>query len=125
MKHRSDSRAGDGATPRPLRTIEALAPTELARRLAAGEDFVLLDVREPRELALCQLPGSTAIPLGALEQRLPDLDPERPTVCICHHGVRSAHAAARLAAAGFHTVFNLSGGIERWAAEVDPSMRRY
>ena len=125
MKYSRDDKRGEDATAKPLRTIEALAPAELARRLAAGEDFVLLDVREPRELALCQLPGSTAVPLGELERKLPDLDPERPTVCICHHGVRSAHAASRLAAAGFRSVFNLSGGIERWARDVDPSMRRY
>jgi rhodanese-related sulfurtransferase len=54
-----------------------------------------------------------------------ELDPDRPVVCICHHGIRSASAAGALAHLGFAQVWNLSGGIDRWAAEIDPAMRRY
>lgn len=86
---------------------------------------MLLDVREPAELAICRFEGALAIPLGELAARAHELDPERATVCVCHHGIRSSHAAAALARAGFDTVFNLSGGIERWAREVDPAMARY
>lgn len=106
-------------TPTPL------LPKDLAARLAAGESFVLLDVREAEELAICALPGVTHVPLGELSVRHAELDPDAPTVCICHHGVRSAHAAAGLARLGFERVFNLVGGVERWAAEVDRSMARY
>ena len=55
---------------------------------------MLLDVREAEELAICALPGVTHVPLGELSMRHVELDPDAPTVCICHHGVRSAHAAA-------------------------------
>lgn len=120
MKRSREASDGD-----ELHTLAPIAPVELARRLAAGEDLVLVDVREPRELALCHIAGAVTIPLAELERRLHELDPERPTVCVCHHGVRSAHAAARLAAAGFRELYNLSGGIDRWASEVDPAMRRY
>jgi len=102
-----------------------LYPKDLAARLAAGEALVLLDVREAEELALCALPGVTHIPLGELGVRHVELDPDAPTVCICHHGVRSAHAAAGLARLGFERLFNLVGGVERWASEVDRSMPRY
>jgi rhodanese-related sulfurtransferase len=105
--------------------VEALTPEQLRARLAAGEDLLLLDVREPEERALCAIEGSLHIPMGELSLRHVELDPERPTVCVCHHGVRSAHVAAALARLGFGQLFNLSGGIDRWAAEVDPRMARY
>lgn len=105
--------------------IETLAPVDLARRLADGEPLVLLDVREPEEVAVCALPGSIPIPLGELAVRHVELDPDAPTVCICHHGIRSASAAAALAHLGFERVFNLGGGVDRWAREVDPEMARY
>lgn len=85
----------------------------------------MLDVREPVEFALCRITGSRLVPLGELPTRLEDLDPDAEVVCICHHGIRSARAAALLSRAGFHRVWNLSGGVERWAREVDPTMPRY
>lgn len=102
-----------------------LLPRDLAARLAAGEALVLLDVREPEELAICALPGVTHVPLGELAVRQVELDPDAPTVCICHHGVRSAHAAAGLARLGFTRLYNLVGGVDRWAKDVDRSMSRY
>ena len=62
---------------------------------------------------------------GGHDLAIRGLDPELPVVCICHHGVRSAKAASLLARAGFERLFNLSGGIDRWAQDVDPGMARY
>ena len=105
--------------------LDSIAPAELRQRLEAGEDLVLLDVREQDELAICRIEGALWIPMGEIALRHGELDPERTTVCICHHGVRSARVAGALAQLGFARALNLSGGIDRWAAEVDPSMRRY
>jgi rhodanese-related sulfurtransferase len=105
--------------------VERLAPRELAAKLRAGEALVLLDVREADEVAICALPGSRHVPLGDVARRARELDPDAATVCICHHGVRSAHAAAALERLGFERVYNLTGGIDRWAEEVDPAMARY
>ena len=102
-----------------------ITPPELEARLAAGEDLLLLDVREPTEWAICRIEGSRLVPLGELSARVAELDRARPTVCICHHGIRSGHAAAALARLDFGTVYNLAGGIDRWAREVDSSMPRY
>ena len=104
---------------------QPLDPPELKRRLDAGEKLVLLDVREAVETSVCLIEGSLEIPLSELSVRHVELDPDAATVCICHHGIRSAHAAAALAELGFDALFNLSGGIDRWAAEVEPSMARY
>lgn len=105
--------------------VESLSPRDLAARLARGEDLVLVDVRESEEHAIGCIAGSVLVPLSEFAARAGELDPERPTVCICHHGVRSAHAAAALARAGFERVYNLSGGVERWSLEVDPRVPRY
>ena len=105
--------------------VTPLLPSELRERLAAGEDLLLLDVREDEERALCAIEGSLHIPMGELSLRHVELDPERPTVCVCHHGIRSAHVAAALEGLGFDRLYNLSGGIDRWAVDVDPGMARY
>jgi rhodanese-related sulfurtransferase len=85
----------------------------------------LLDVREPWEFEVCRIEGSRLIPLSQLPARLNELDPARPTVVICHHGVRSLRAAAFLEHCGFEDVVNLSGGIDAWARTVDPGMAVY
>jgi rhodanese-related sulfurtransferase len=105
--------------------VESLEPLELARRLARGDDLVLLDVRTDRELAVCRLPNALHVPLHELEDRIDELDPTRHVVCICHHGIRSAGAAAFLESLAFRAVSNLDGGIDAWARTVDPAMRRY
>ena len=101
--------------------------TALLRSLA--EPAVLLDVREPWEVALAPLAveGATllAIPMQQLPARLAELPPSWPVVCVCHHGVRSRHVAAWLERAGFDDVHNLAGGIDAWSREVDPAVPRY
>jgi rhodanese-related sulfurtransferase len=98
---------------------------ELKRRLDRGEHLVLLDVREPEELVVASLPGAVHIPMGELPSRFRELDPQHEIVVICHHGVRSAHAAQFLVQRQFTRILNLSGGIDSWALTVDASVPRY
>jgi len=106
--------------------MRQLAAPEVKAWLAAESRPVqLVDVREPWEIALCRIEGAAHIPLGELARRLPELDPDRPTVVICHHGVRSLHAGVFLERNGFADVVNLSGGIDGWARTVDPAMAVY
>jgi len=105
--------------------VEPLEPADY-RALRDGEDPpVLLDVREAEEWDICRIEGARWIPMGELAVRHVELDPDRPTVVVCHHGVRSSHVALALERLGFERVYNLSGGVDRWAREVDPSMARY
>jgi sulfur-carrier protein adenylyltransferase/sulfurtransferase len=96
-------------------------------RRVAGEDLLLVDVREPAEWETAHIEGARLIPLGELEEHLEELADwrERPVVVHCHHGGRSAKACARLAEAGFARVENLTGGIEAWSLTVDPDVPRY
>jgi rhodanese-related sulfurtransferase len=103
-------------------------PDWLAAARAHGEP-VVLDVREPGELAVASIQANgfnlLTIPMGVIPLRLAELDPEQPIACLCHHGGRSMQVAAFLKAQGFAHVANIAGGINAWSAEVDPSVARY
>ena len=103
-----------------------ISATELAqwRADATREQPVVLDVREPWEVAICHIEGSLAVPLGQLGARVSELPTDRPIVCVCHLGGRSLQAAMALRNAGYDAS-NLRGGVAAWAAEVDPAMPRY
>ncbi len=85
----------------------------------------LLDVREPWEQQICHIAGSRLLPIRSLPAQLGLLDADDPIVCICHHGIRSAHVAMWLARQGFADVYNLSGGLDAWARQVDLKMATY
>ena len=96
---------------------------------AGGQQPLLLDVREPQEVAYAPLkpPGCEvlALPMHTIPQQWHSLDPERPTACLCHHGVRSMQVAAFLLHHGFEQVANVTGGIDAWSLSVDPGVPRY
>ena len=105
--------------------VGEIAPGELRSKVDRGEQFVLLDVREPEEVAIVRLPGSVHIPMGEVPGRLHELDPDKETIVYCHHGVRSLRVANFLAQRDFEHVMSLAGGIDAWAVEIEPGMRRY
>ena len=107
--------------------MQTLNVKELAAWLADSqrEPPVLLDVREPVEFEYCVIAGSISMPMGEVPARQQEIDPEQDLVCICHHGVRSMQVAAFLERAGCERVFNLTGGIDAWSREVDPSVPVY
>ena len=90
----------------------------------AGEDLLLVDVREPHEYRICNL-GGVLMPLSELPRRVHELDSSRETVVHCRTGPRSAKAVAFLRQAGFRKASNLAGGVRAWAERIDPHMPRY
>ena len=101
-------------------------PGQLHEYLAnAAVQPLLLDVREPWEYRICRIEGSQLIPMGQLTAALNALDPNRETVVICHHGVRSRQVAMFLDYQGFRNVINLAGGVDAWARDVDRQMPTY
>ncbi len=97
---------------------------ELKRRLDAGEDLFVLDVREPHEYQICNI-GGHLIPLNDLPKRISELDSSREIVAHCKMGGRSAKAVQFLREAGFKKVHNLTGVIIAWADRIDPKMPKY
>lgn len=102
-----------------------ITPADLKHRLDAGETTCILDVREPWEVAIAHIPGSRNIPLNEIPLRLKELDAQSDIVVMCKVGGRSRRAADFLVAQGFRKVSNLSGGIDAWSNDVDPTLPRY
>ena len=117
----SETTMTDSGTPTPT----SVTATELAASLAAGDDVVLLDVREPWEAEIASLPGALLVPLGSLESVIDKLDPAEDFVVYCHHGVRSESGLRILQQHGFEHAKHLTGGIEAWSRDVDPAVARY
>jgi rhodanese-related sulfurtransferase len=107
--------------------ITQLAPRDLAawRADAAREAPVVVDVREPWEYAHCHIEGSKLVPLQTIPANLDAVPRDRDVVLVCHHGNRSQRVAQWLEQQGYTRLFNLAGGVARWADEVDPAMPRY
>lgn len=107
--------------------MRQFSPAELKAHLEASTDPpLLLDVREPWEFEVCHIEGSELVPMRQVPERAADLDPERETVVICHHGVRSYQVALFLERQfGFSNVINLAGGVAAWARDLDPQMPTY
>jgi rhodanese-related sulfurtransferase len=104
-----------------------ITPAELARCLQSEKPPHLIDVRQPEEHELVALPNSTLLPLGELMGRSGEIEgwKEEEIVIYCHHGIRSWNALRLMKHLGFNQVRHLSGGIARWADEVEPGMKRY
>ncbi len=105
--------------------LSEIFPRQLKQRMETGDRPIILDVREPVEVALAAFPDAVHIPMGEVPTRLSELDPLRETVVMCHHGIRSAQVAGYLATRGFVRVLNLTGGIDAWSVSVDSSVPRY
>ncbi len=101
--------------------------TELKAKMDAGEDFLLVDVREPAEFEIVSIPGAVLIPKGDIlnGSALAQLPQDRQIVLHCKSGVRSAEALAALKAAGLANSVHVQGGVLAWQAQVDPSLPTY
>lgn len=105
---------------------------EVAEMRLQGEDFILLDVREPMELSIASLGDEVLLaPLSQIAARYEDALPEEmedksvEVVVVCHHGNRSAQVTAWLLSNGWSNVYNMVGGIDAYAREVDPTINLY
>jgi adenylyltransferase/sulfurtransferase len=122
---------GIGGQEKVANTIDQMQVQELKRRLDAGDDLVVLDVREPNEFMIANLqeakPDVKFIPLGDLGKRIGELEAykDREIVVHCKMGGRSQRAAEQLQAAGFTKLHNLVGGITAWSDKVDPKVAKY
>lgn len=105
--------------------IPEITAEELQASRDRGEKIVLVDVREPHETTISDLPGSIKIPLGSLPQSLAKVQPLDDVVVYCRTGGRSAQAVQFLIGKGYARARNLVGGINHWAEAIDPSMRKY
>jgi len=112
--------------------IENVHPSDLSawfEKMKIHGQPVILDVREPGEVQTASINPAAGelvyIPMGVIPPRLHELEPSRPVACLCHHGARSMRVATFLENQGFSHVANITGGINAWSSQVDPSVPRY
>jgi len=101
---------------------------EMQERISRGERIFLIDVRQPEEHQLTRIEGSELIPMDTVPGRIDRLEAladEGTLIIYCHHGMRSANVVNWLRGNGIAACQNLSGGIDRWSTDVDPSVPRY
>ncbi len=116
-----------GHTPEPARqdSLTDLTVQAVKARLDAGEELLLLDIREPYELLINHLDGARNVPMSEIEDRLTEIPRDRPVVVFCHHGVRSVRLIRALQEIGYTNLINMRGGIDAWSREIDPAVPRY
>ena len=100
-------------------------PDEIKRRLDAGEELRIIDVRERDERRIAHIAQAELLPMSEIQSWWQTLPRDQELVFMCHHGVRSAQVCSALSQAGFEHLTNMRGGIDAWAATVDPSVPRY
>lgn len=86
---------------------------------------LLLDVREPFEVATVAVPGSRHIPMRQIPESLATLPRDQPILVLCHVGARSLRVTQFLRTNGFTQVSNVAGGIDAWAEQIDSTLARY
>jgi len=101
-----------------------ITPQEVEQMRKSGSDFVLIDVREAWEYKTARIEGSTLIPMRQVPQRVSEIPAGKPVVVHCHHGGRSLQVTHWLRHNGVEAR-NLTGGIDRWAVEIDSNVPRY
>jgi len=105
--------------------MNEISVSQLAQKHNAGEDFMLLDVREPDELAIASIPWATVIPMGEVPEHLDELPQDKPIAVLCRSGARSGRVAEFLNQNGFPNAVNVAGGILDWSKTIDPTVPQY
>ncbi len=110
-----------------LNEVRQMTPVQLKERLDAGDDLFILDVREPHEWEISNLEpyGAKLIPQNDMMNHMDEFSPDQEIVVQCRSGIRSANLIMVMQQLGFKNLWNLDGGINRWAEEVDPSLPVY
>jgi len=104
------------------------SPQEVQQRIDAGEPLIMIDVREPEEVAITRIEGAALIPMRSIPASVQQLEAkagEATLIVFCHHGVRSLNVVHWLREQGVPACQSMAGGIDAWSALVDPSVPRY
>jgi rhodanese-related sulfurtransferase len=102
-----------------------ITPLELSRLLQERKPCLLIDVRGADERLIARIEGDTHIPLETILEQAETLPKDQTLIFYCHSGVRSGQVCRLLLSRGFAMVKNLTGGIDRWTVEIDPTLKRY
>lgn len=104
--------------------MKTVSVQQLKKMMDEGDDFQLIDVREPYEVEICEI-GGASIPMAEIPDNLDEISREVPVIVHCKSGARSSNIVAYLESQGFTNIFNLEGGIMAWIAAIDPKLEKY
>lgn len=104
--------------------MKTVSVQQLKKMMDEGDDFQLIDVREPYEADICEI-GGALIPMAEIPNNLDEISKEVPVIVHCRSGKRSGNIVAFLETQGFTNISNLEGGILAWADQIDPTMEKY
>src|SRR6185437_14032395 len=107
-----------GSAPAAVASGTEITAEQLKKRIDAGENLFVLDVRNPNEFQICRIPGTVLVPLPELPSRFAEVPRDREVIVHCKSGMRSAKAIEFLKSQGYTKVWNLAGGILAWAEKV-------
>jgi rhodanese-related sulfurtransferase len=102
-----------------------ITPEELKVLLESHSDVVVLDVREPWEIETASMGHTKHIPMNDIPARLSELEKDKHTVVVCHHGVRSMRVTLWLRQQGYDKTQSLAGGIDAWARQIEAKVGLY
>tara|TARA_B100001057_G_scaffold437295_1_gene469008 strand:- start:209 stop:532 length:324 start_codon:yes stop_codon:yes gene_type:complete len=106
--------------------MQEKTPKEVESMINSKPDLKIIDVREQWEFDKCHIENSTHIPMGTIPNSVDQFDDDSEYVIVCHHGVRSKTVALWLENHGIKApIYNLTGGLEQWSDDVDPSVEKY
>ncbi len=106
--------------------VQDLSVLEVSDRLKRGdENFIVVDVREPWEIAIASVPGTLNIAMNSMPAHIGELPQDKEIAVLCHHGNRSRRVAEFLERSGFEKVYNIAGGIAAWSHSIDPTIPQY
>jgi rhodanese-related sulfurtransferase len=105
--------------------VNEISVTDLKSKHDAGEDFLLLDVREPDEIATASIAWAKTIPMREVPAHLDELPKDKPIAVMCHGGGRSGRITQFLNENGYPNAVNVAGGIDAWSTQIDPSVPTY
>lgn len=106
--------------------MQEKTPREVETMINNKPELKIIDVREQWEYDKCHLDNSTHIPMGQIPDSVDHFDDASEYVIVCHHGIRSKTVALWLENNGVKSpIYNLTGGLEQWSDDVDPSIEKY
>ena len=105
--------------------VKEIEPTDLKNKIDNKDDFLLIDVREPSEIEISKIKESIHIPMAEIPNNIDQINSNKLVIVMCKSGGRSANVCKYLIQNGFQDIYNLNGGIIKWALEIDSEMLIY
>jgi len=108
-----------------MNNLKEISVHSLNKKIKNNEQFLLIDVREHKELEISKISQAVHIPMNTIPENLNQISSTQPIIIMCKSGGRSTQVCKYLNNQGYSNVYNLKGGIINWVLEIDPTLDIY